>query len=136
MQKSLTMFVNQTNKTLIPEDMERFLFILGDFESGQMVTVTIEPFVREGSLKQKGLFFKYISLIADYTGMSKEGVKMEMKKQFGPRDENGTLISTTKYSTVDYNKIIEGTRLFAIEELGMQNLPTPEEMKEKNLKDK
>lgn len=128
------MFVNLEDKTIRPQDMQQFLFILGDFEQNQMVTVTIEPLIRERSLSQNGLFYKYVTLIAEFTGATKEEVKLHVKKNYGVRNEFGGLKSTRDYSTVEMNRLIEGTRLFGIEECHMENLPDPEEWKNKNLK--
>lgn len=127
------MYVDQAKKVLVPEDNNLFIFKLEDFTHGQKVTVTIEPFVRERTLGQNALFYKYIKMICDDTENDKEQVKLEMKKRYGARNEQGHLKSTRDYTTVEMKKLIEATRLFGIEELGL-NMPLPEELKNNNIK--
>lgn len=127
------MFANKADMTLRPEDLELFFFILDGFEDQQKLTVTIEPYVRPRTLNQNGLFYKYVNMIADYTGATKEEVKLEMKKHYGVRNEFGGLISTTKYTTTQMNNLIEGTRLFGTTELGI-HMPLPDDLRDNNIK--
>lgn len=131
--KSITMFVDKANGVYVPEDKSLFDFIIQDFEQGEKVTVTFERFVRPRSLNQNGLFYKYIQMISDYTGQDKEDIKKEMKKQFGIRNDHGMLKSTRDYTSAEMTKLIDGTRIFGIQELGI-DMPTPDDLKNNNIK--
>lgn len=133
--RSITVIVNKKDMTLRPIDISNFNFILDGFEDGQELTMTLEPFVRIRSLSQNSLFYKYISIISDETGggTDKEEIKNHVKKIYGAVNENGKLKSTSDYTSVEMNKLIEGTRLFAATELGI-NLPLPDELRFKNIK--
>lgn len=133
MAKSLTMFVNKADKTIRPLSLEEFLFILDDFPDQLKLTVTIEPFIRKVEMSQMGLFHAYIKIMSQETGQEKPDLKIEMKKKYGATNDDGSLKSTSNYSTIEMNTLIEGTYLFMTEFLQI-HVPTPEEWKTKNLK--
>lgn len=131
--KIMTMIVDHKTKTIIPEDMDMYHFAIQDFQSGERVTVTIEPFVRPVQLNQMGLFHKYVSVIAKETGHSAEEIKVEMKRKFGARNDDGTMKSTSIYNTKEMGMLIEGTFNLGVTELGL-TMPRPEDLKSKNIK--
>lgn len=130
--KIIQMVVDHSTMTIMPKSISDFKFILRYFEDKSEVSVTIEPLIRKKELSQMNLFHGLIGEIEKETGNDFSTCKKEMKKKFGVRNSDGSLKSTGDYSTSELNKLIEGSRLFMIEELGI-NVPTPEEWKSKKL---
>lgn len=131
--RSLTMFIDHSSMKITPVSLDEFNMMLRSFEHGDKVTVTVENYIRKKTLPQMGLLHKYLAYISDYTGDDIASIKIEMKKRFGARNEDGSLKSTSKYLTDEMNYLIEGTRNFGIQELNI-NMPLPEELKTKNIK--
>lgn len=131
--KTLQMIVDHDRKILVPLDMNLFHFCIGDFQSGEEVTVTIETKVRIRSLAQNGLFYKYVDAISKSTGNEPETIKHYAKMKSGIRHEvSGELKSTTSMSTVEMNHLIDTIYRIGIE-AGI-HLPLPEDLKNNNLK--
>lgn len=131
--KVINMVVDHEQKVLIPKNLEEFYYILSFFEDKSSVTVTVEPFLRPVELSQMRLLHAYIKEISEYTGQSSEDIKIHLKKEFGVKMEDGSLKSTSHYTTKEMGKLIDGCYLFMVEDLSMI-VPTPESFKNKNIK--
>lgn len=80
-----------------------------------------------------GLFHKYVAILAEETGHSKDEIKIEMKKHYGSRNDDGTLKSMSAYTTIEMSKIIDGIYTFGTQDLGLR-LPLPDDLRTHNLK--
>lgn len=126
------MIVDHSTKTIRPKNLEEFQYVLQFFEDNSEVTVTVEPYVRLRSMSQNGLFYKYIQIIAEETGNSKDDIKTHIKNEHGPRNDDGSLKSTSNYTTVEMNFMID--RLYQFGTENRINLPRPEDLKNNNIK--
>lgn len=129
----IQMRVDHASRTIQPMNLEEFYYILSFFENQSQVTVTIEPYIRKVEKSQMGLLHAYINEIHKETEQDRDTIKIYLKEQYGARNEDGSLKSTTNYSTVEMNRLVEGTVLFMSQTLGMI-VPSPEEYKKKNIK--
>lgn len=127
------MFVHKADWTMRPISFQDFKFLLGDFEDGEKVTVTVESFVRKKELEQMGLLHVYINYIHEYTGEDQKEIKIDLKERYGVRNENGSLKSTARYTSKEMAKLIEGTYIHMTQFLGL-NIPNPDEQRTKNMK--
>lgn len=127
------MVIDHESKTIQPKSLEEFYYIISFFDDKSEVTVTIEPFIRPFELSQMKLLHAYIKLIHEDTGQPVEDVKTYLKIQYGAKREDGTVKSTSDYTTKEMGKLIDGCYLFMVQDLGMV-VPTPEEFKNKNIK--
>lgn len=127
------MTIDHDHMMMVPKSMDEFKYILGLFENGQSMTVTIEPLTRPVERSQMGLLHAYINYIHEETGEDKNSIKIHLKKMYGVRNDDGTLKSTSGYDTKEMGKLIDGTYIFMTQELGI-HVPDPESFKQQNLK--
>lgn len=133
MKKVIHGIVDHSTKTIIPENLDHWNMAIGDFQSGDRVTVSIENFVRPVTLDQMGLAHKYIAVIADEVGHTKQEMKKILKIKFGAKNEDGTIKSVALYSTVEMSKFIDSLYLFGTEDIGLI-MPVPDDLKKFNIK--
>jgi len=133
MKKVIHGIVDHSTKTIIPENLDHWNMAIGDFQSGDRVTVSIENFVRPVTLDQMGLAHKYIAVIADEVGHTKQEMKKILKVKFGPRNEDGTIKSVSLYSVVEMGKFIDSLYLFGTEDLGLI-MPVKKDLEKFNIK--
>lgn len=133
MKKVIHGVVDHSTKTIIPENLDHWNMAISDFQSGERVTITIEHFVRPVSQDQMGLAHKYIAVIADEVGHTKQEMKKIMKVKFGARNEDGTIKSVALYSTVEMSKFIDSLYLFGTQDLGL-TMPVPDDLRKFNIK--
>lgn len=131
--KSIAMVVDHSNMSIYPKNLEDFKYLLTFFEDRSDVTVTIEPLIRKVEQSQMGLLHVYIKYIHEFTGDDQKDIKIDMKQRYGVRMDDGSLKSTSNYTTTEMNKLIEGTFIFMTQFLGI-NVPTPDEWRTKNMK--
>lgn len=149
MKRNLVMFTNDDADGLVPISVSEFKRITRDFGPQVKVTVAIEHYRREKSLKQMGLVHKYLSKMGEHIGHDMEDVKTEMKRRFGAKkdmvdrydkdiydEETGEVLQTVKsfkeYDTGEMTVFIDRIRKFS-EDVLKYYLPTPDELKQYNL---
>lgn len=115
-----------------PSQADKIAKILREqVESGKVISVTIEPWVKRRSLASNAyLHGVVLKMIAEEVGDSIEGVKLDLKVLFGPRVESklrpGKMIpkSTADYSSPEMIGFIDDCIRFASAELNMM-IPEP-----------
>ena len=96
-------------------------------------SVTVEPYKKRRSLSANGLYWKWVSIIADGTGNSDDDLHDALKDKFCPPrevqlgDDFRTIRSTANLGTKDFKDYMDKVYAFATAELGIL-LPIPEEL--------
>lgn len=96
-------------------------------------SVTVEPYRKKRTLSQNGLYWKWVSIIADATGNSDDDAHDALKDKFCPPrevqlgDDYRTIRSTAKLETLEFKSYMDKVYAFATAELGIM-LPIPEEL--------
>lgn len=119
MEYTVNTYFDKKRKLFVPINPQEWEVAMNSFRDQEKVTIKLTKYYRTAPRSQLNAFNMVCNEIANYTGNDREYIRTEMKKKFGPLDEDGKLLSTTRYNTKQAGEVLEKTINFALTELNI-----------------